>query len=450
MKSDDIEDLFREAAEKYQIDTEKAAAWDDVYEAVHGDDKPAQPPHPEGGNKKRWLNLLWLLLIPLGWFAHNAWNDIHKGNSLQKQQVTAAGNKDTDNKDDKSMAASAGKTATGNTQTVAESNNNGVNDKNSASKNKGVFTIQSSKTAISRQSTGAISKTADRKNKVAGMVLNGSPVTGNSNAKTDVTSKTGILKNSSPVNSNPVTGNDDGSGKTSTGQVEAQTNKIIAGAQQGQAADKKDSKDNKKPGTDKQRFFYLGLVASPDVSFIHFQKTSPVGVGTGLLAGYQFNKHLSVETGVLFDSKNYYSKGQYFDKNKIPYFQQHPEINVNSVTGDCRMIEIPVNVRYAFSIKNKNTWYAIAGMSSYLMGHEYYDYNYTDWGNPYTRSAAYNNHTKNWFSIANFGIGYQRSLGTKTNIRFEPFIKVPVSGVGTGNMSITSTGLYIGITRRIP
>ncbi|HVX52251.1 MAG TPA: outer membrane beta-barrel protein [Chitinophagaceae bacterium] len=430
IKSDDIEDLFREAADKYEVDTEKAAAWDDVYEAVHGDDKPAQPPHPENGNKKRWLNLLWLLLIPLGWFAHNAWNNFKEDKTPGKQTAAIQ----------QAPATLPKSNAAGNTTPAGAA----AAEPPKATASTGALTIKNKKIAPVK---------AGDTNIHSGQAV--SMQIGNTARGTVLQDNNNIVQQTNPLNN-----------KGAQENIAVPVNPQAAGTQAAQPApgntstaaediqkDKKNVKGNKngaKPGKKNGHYFYAGLVASPDISFIHFQKTSPVGASAGLLAGYQFNKRISVETGIFFDSKNYYTKGKYFDKSKIAYFVQHPEIVVNSVQGDCRMIEIPVNVRYTFTSGKKNNLYAIAGLSSYLMGREYYDYEYSDMNYPYTRGVNYNNHVKNWFSIANFGIGYQRSLGLKTSLRVEPFIKVPVSGVGTANMSITSAGLYFGITRKIP
>ena len=46
--------------------------------------------------------------------------------------------------------------------------------------------------------------------------------------------------------------------------------------------------------------------------------------------------------------------------------------------------------------------------------------------------------------------GYQLQTGTKTNLRIEPYFKATLSGVGTGSLSISSTGINVGVVRRIP
>jgi hypothetical protein len=441
MKTDDIEELFREAAEKYQIDTEKAAAWDDVHDAVHKDDKPVEPT-PRGNNgNNRWLNLLWLLLIPLGWFAHTEWNDLQNKKTAINQQAKS-----------KNVAEKNGGSPTNNAIVTAGDTKSAIKSSTTAT------TAVTNTAAVNNAATFSAKSFAGNKAQsvqiITGGILKGGskPLNKISTGDAQVNSAPPVSNGStsqapSNVNSS-VTNNSSKQDDTNMANATPQNNPIVQNenvAQENKSNDKKPQKD-----ANNQRFFYLGLIASPDVSFIHFQKTSPMGVGGGLLAGYKFNKHLSIETGVLFDSKNYYTVGKYFDRSNIPFFKQHPEIIVNKVNGDCKMIEVPVNIQYTFLSRNKNSWYGDAGISSYFMGREYYNYDLSDWGNSYQTSLEYNNHIKNWFSVANFGIGYERSLGLKTNLRIEPFIKVPVSGVGTGNLAITSTGLYIGLTRRIP
>jgi len=59
------------------------------------------------------------------------------------------------------------------------------------------------------------------------------------------------------------------------------------------------------------------------------------------------------------------------------------------------------------------------------------------------------NETKNWFSVANFNIGYTHKLGDIGSMRVEPYLRLPIKNIGVGNMPITSTGLNIGFTKTL-
>ena len=214
------------------------------------------------------------------------------------------------------------------------------------------------------------------------------------------------------------------------------------------AADDKKAAAKQKSESDNGHYFYVGLSAAPDVSFIHLQKTSTLGTGAGLVVGYHLNKNISIESGALIEKKYYYTNGEYFNINKVPYFVAN-NIHPESVTGNCNMIEIPLNLKYTFKANGNNHFYAIGGVSSYLMGHENYTFNYNDWGAAQQSTWAYNNKANYLFSVLNLGVGYERKLGTKTNLRIEPYFKLPLTGFGTGSLKIASTGLYFTLTRKI-
>jgi hypothetical protein len=51
--------------------------------------------------------------------------------------------------------------------------------------------------------------------------------------------------------------------------------------------------------------------------------------------------------------------------------------------------------------------------------------------------------------VINISAGYTYKLGKIGDLRFEPYIKLPVSKIGTGNLPIQSGGIFIGFTKDI-
>jgi hypothetical protein len=181
---------------------------------------------------------------------------------------------------------------------------------------------------------------------------------------------------------------------------------------------------------------------------VAFQSTEQAGYSLGILAGYRFNKRFSIESGVLWDKKNYYSDGKYFDKSKtsIPN-----SVSIKNLDGYCNMFEIPISIRYSFASRNNHNFFLGVGLSSYLMKKEYYNYageiTYSSggWGT-YSGDTTYKNSTNNFFSVLQISGGYEYSIGKNTNIRIEPYVKIPFQGIGIGSMPISSFGLYFGIS----
>jgi hypothetical protein len=106
------------------------------------------------------------------------------------------------------------------------------------------------------------------------------------------------------------------------------------------------------------------------------------------------------------------------------------------------MWEIPVNVRYDFSYNEKWRWFASTGLSTYLMDKEYYNIYYTHNGIPYDPYDYDSDTNSNYlFSIWNLSAGMERSLGKHFSIQAEPYLKIPLKGLGAGNMRMTSYGV---------
>jgi hypothetical protein len=200
--------------------------------------------------------------------------------------------------------------------------------------------------------------------------------------------------------------------------------------------------------TQPRKKFYIGLVGGINATTIKMQEVKEVGSDFGFIAGYKFLKVWSIETGILSSSKYYYSDGEYLNNPKI-YLP--PNTKITAVEGDCRMIEIPLVLKYDFGFKKAHNWFATAGISSFLMKEEdyAYDYYYTASGTTHTYNKTYENESKDWAAVMQISAGYMRSIPLGMNVRIEPFIQIPLKGAGYGNLPLTSAGLRLGITRSL-
>jgi hypothetical protein len=295
------------------------------------------------------------------------------------------------------------------------------------------------------------------------VVVNTVPVTNNTNKRTTTSTVnnnnttgltlTGTDENVSRTNTTPgltLTGTDDNVSRLSMHTLSgADVNLSVSAALQRKmniALPVTPVKEKVVTPVHVEKGLYAGVVASPDISTVKLQRTSKVGYNFGLVAGYRVSKHIAVETGVLVERKYYYSEGSEFSTKKVPI---PSDMKILDVDGWCKMIEIPVTVRYVFGIKEKSNWYVNGGLTSYIMGKESYDYTYKMYNTVTTKTWDYKNATRNWFSIIHVGVGYEHKLGAVGTLRVEPYLNIPAGGVGIGSLPITSVGLNVGITRPI-
>lgn len=197
---------------------------------------------------------------------------------------------------------------------------------------------------------------------------------------------------------------------------------------------------NNKPA--QQKRWYAGVVAGPDITTVRWKEFESAGYGAGVVLGYRLNDKWAIETGLLWDKKNYYADGGDFYSGKMA-LPSHSKIL--HAEGYCQMFEIPITVRYRFAGGKKHQWSLAAGASSYLMQQEDYHYLYERYNVQYYGSKYYSEKQQHWLSAVHLSAGYERPI-SRGILRIEPYIKLPITGVGTGRLPLTSTGLQVGYT----
>lgn len=185
--------------------------------------------------------------------------------------------------------------------------------------------------------------------------------------------------------------------------------------------------------------WFLKLPVSPDFSSIDYGKTAGAGINAGLMVEFMPGKHISFSTGAIWSKKIYtwdnpdktYGGGGGYGTAKASFLD-----------GDCRVLDIPLNVTYYIRPEARTNFFATVGISSYIMLKEMYTY--TVWANQqeYRYDEEYTRKNNNWFSMLNLSIGVQHRLSNRFQVQAEPFLKAPVSGVGQGKVNLVSMGAF--------
>ncbi|RYY39155.1 MAG: PorT family protein [Chitinophagaceae bacterium] len=204
----------------------------------------------------------------------------------------------------------------------------------------------------------------------------------------------------------------------------------------------------KKPVANRSKRFYAGIVGGMGITTVKRQKVQAPGYDMGLALGYQFSRHFAIEANVLWSRKHYYSHGKYL-KNDLSYLPQYSY--VRTVDGDCRMIEIPVNLQYHFRFRKRGNWFATAGFSSYLMKREEYGYDvknlFTSYEGHYDTTLR--NATRDWMAMLQLSAGCRFQLRRQFSLRVEPYVQLPVQDAGAGRLPLTSYGLRVALLKNI-
>ena len=193
-----------------------------------------------------------------------------------------------------------------------------------------------------------------------------------------------------------------------------------------------------------QRGIYLALNGGLEFSKIGSQASTKPGYKAGVLIGYKLNSKWSLESGILMGENNYYSDGRYFNMNKIAS-SMPAGMEILSIDGRNRQVEIPVLVKYNFLHHRHADFYFTGGVLSDLYLYEKNHYQTMLNGIKDNQMGLYNEHKLSLASQLRIGIGYEHLLGRSGSIRIEPYKNIPLQKMGMGSMSISSSGINVAV-----
>ena len=119
---------------------------------------------------------------------------------------------------------------------------------------------------------------------------------------------------------------------------------------------------------------------------------------------------------------------------------------MTSVDGICKVLEVPLNIRYDIALGERSRWFASGGFSSYHMNSEKYNYHFEDENDPSIWYRSWKGKTGwYWLSHANVSAGYEYRISRKLSLLAEPSIRMPLKRVGYGKVNLITTGLWLSV-----
>ena len=193
--------------------------------------------------------------------------------------------------------------------------------------------------------------------------------------------------------------------------------------------------------------FTFSLVAAPDLTSVGFAHVGGISTNAGLLVGYNLSPKWRITTGLISARKIYQALPADYGNEYEFWKNRHKPDDIEAV---CRVLDIPINLGYQVWQQGRNNLIINTGLSSYLMRREKYTYEYYPYGgnNGYTSNWQVKNQNKHLFSIYNLSVGYGRELKRGVLIGVEPFVKIPLAGVGAGKIKLASAGVFGSLSYR--
>jgi hypothetical protein len=193
------------------------------------------------------------------------------------------------------------------------------------------------------------------------------------------------------------------------------------------------------------RNLQIGLVLAPDFTSVNSLAGNRPGSTVGLTLDYQFVPRLYISTGLLLDRKNYAARAQDYHA-PVDFYQNNIFArHLDYVKGTFEMLEIPLNLRYDFSVTGSTLFFASAGVSSYLLTSENSGMYGTPWGYQTYQPCPSTGQHSYLFSAANLSLGVETGLSNSLSLLIAPYMKIPTRGIGFGQVQMSSVGINFAL-----
>ncbi|WP_041616407.1 hypothetical protein [Spirosoma linguale] len=209
-----------------------------------------------------------------------------------------------------------------------------------------------------------------------------------------------------------------------------------------------------KPASPVQRGLSIRFAVAPDLSSVGLKNFTRPGTNVGVYLEYRLASRWSVQAGVIQSTKIYSALGSEYTAPQGTWNNGGTIVKPLSIDGQCTMFDIPINIRYDFSLRPRTSglppsrWFISSGVTSYYIKKEDYTFNYPPHTYNVKKEASYSTGGYG-LSQLNLSVGYERALTKRLSWQVEPFMKVPLKGVGFFKIDLLSTGTFFSIRYKL-
>jgi len=186
--------------------------------------------------------------------------------------------------------------------------------------------------------------------------------------------------------------------------------------------------------------FVGGVIGAQDVNGAGSFKQGKFGSKAGLVFAAGVSQKLTISTGAVYSSTPY-SAG--YDNFTLPY---QPKVSPVSLTANCQMLDIPINIGYQVYNQGKNMISLGTGLSSYIMLQQDYNFVYSGSSGIAPRDYSVPNTNSYLFKILNLNATYERQISSKAGITIQPYLKLPLADIGYSQVKLQTTGVAVGLS----
>lgn len=184
--------------------------------------------------------------------------------------------------------------------------------------------------------------------------------------------------------------------------------------------------------------FYLALAAGGELNSIGPDDFSSLNAWFGLGLEYRINPKWGVASGINYMRLDYRAgEGEYLPPKGFWTRKIAPQ----STIGHCNILELPLRLYYHTELESGAGFSLSAGLSSLLIFRQRYYYQYDLADDDLIRKWKSNQLKTYWLSLGSLSVGYDLPLNSKTRLEIAPYLQLPITGIGHGNVQLYGAGI---------
>ncbi len=187
-----------------------------------------------------------------------------------------------------------------------------------------------------------------------------------------------------------------------------------------------------------KKLYTLSLIGAMDATSTKSSEWGDATFRFGLSGEYYLGNRWSIGIGANLSKKKYQANGSEYSP---PTGFWTNGVVPDSTNAICDVLDVPVTVNYFQPINKKSNLIISGGLSSWFMLKEEYWYKYKSNDPDLVSWWGGENENRYWFSVINLSVSYEYALTNKWSVAVGPYINIPLSGVGHGNVELKSFGL---------
>jgi len=191
--------------------------------------------------------------------------------------------------------------------------------------------------------------------------------------------------------------------------------------------------------------FALAVLAAPDVNGVGSFGNNRAGIDLTVQFSLKLTRKLSISAGASYAIKPYQTGLGNYRTNHPGWSAALWTSNAkpNTVNANCYVLDVPLNINYQVYSKGKNSFAMGTGLSSYIMLKEDYRFTFPD---PAKDGIDVDiaNQNQHLLGVLNMNVNYQHRLNNKLGLIVQPYLKLPLTQIGFGQVNLQSAGVAVG------